>query len=916
MTHHSSPSTLCWQDGLLERVHQDLMGRPASLTLDASQPFDRAAATELYLLAAPDADGRAHHTWREDKWRMEWVRRKAMSEQEARWWFERATDVARLAATPVRKSVLESAVELPRDAGVYTARLKAFVEGFGERYGKTTALYTQAYLSVLLNALFPVDEAFCVLHDAVPRAAMLGFMKRFVSRTPDEVAEARLGEEVFKRLKSTLHFGDASETKSLLAMVNRAQHEALSELCIKSALASRISFSATENFATLASTQDVRLLLDIAQDERVRWSPALTRLWFARMGLTRSDVAATGILALKDEDLMDAALEVLEGIEEPGLAEVMLPLASGTISARRANDWFTTCAEEALVYLVNETRERGKRGKRALRVVCWIQENGGCERLDALLASAPQSVRERAEMTLLTKHGPVLGEAQREDLPGWLAAQSRAAKPRGWSKVMDIYRLASLQLVQHDDLRLATPEVHAILTLLMTCADESAQEAHLAAAREDVQEDSRDRFVLSLLEQWRMAGEPARHVWCLHAVGALGGARSIQELAGYAEEWAVTRQHKMVSRALGILARSAHEQGRLELQRLAQRARYKNVRERASALIRELASKYKGGVEAFEDRLIPDLGLDASHPVSFDLGPRQLELQITSQGTLTLRDTHDGSVHTSLPRKRKSDDMALVASARTEWKTLKKQLSEVLRVQVERLRMALIDQRRWDRAHWQQVLLGHVLMRDVLSGLLWGVFDEKNTLTHTFRVASDQTLADLDDELFSLDEKRGHIGLVHPLMLKEPERVAWGAVFGDYEITQPFPQLLRATFSPTHAQLRARMFEHLLGVDVENTGWLRGHLRRHGWVNSGYRSGRVIELERTFARAGTRVVLGLTPGFDPKTSKGDLPQAFQSLKFYAEQEALPYYRVDPIVLSEVLLLLNPFVLEHQKSRGV
>ena len=74
----------------------------------------------------------------------------------------------------------------------------------------------------------------------------------------------------------------------------------------------------------------------------------------------------------------------------------------------------------------------------------------------------------------------------------------------------------------------------------------------------------------------------------------------------------------------------------------------------------------------------------------------------------------------------------------------------------------------------------------------------------------------------------GMIGLVHPLQMTQAENEAWGALFGDYEIMQPFPQLSRETFALTDAEKEATGVTRFKGVEVESTR-LRGMASR-GWA--------------------------------------------------------------------------------------
>lgn len=103
----------------------------------------------------------------------------------------------------------------------------------------------------------------------------------------------------------------------------------------------------------------------------------------------------------------------------------------------------------------------------------------------------------------------------------------------------------------------------------------------------------------------------------------------------------------------------------------------------------------------------------------------------------------------------------------------------------------MCSQRRWTTDVFRRFLVEHPVLIHVVRRLVWGAHDEKG-LGATFRVAEDGSFADTKDEAFELPEGVD-VGVVHRLDLDAATAAAWGQVFGDYEILQPFEQLSRAT---------------------------------------------------------------------------------------------------------------------------
>ena len=896
-----------WQDVLEARVQEGLIIEREDLVLDDTVSFDLESAIALYRDTAPSRR-QSHHTWKEDKWRRAWLKAGSISREEARFWFYVGTDPKRLEEPRDEQWLRESWREFVLDPDLCTGRLKAFSNAFSERYGSLNALYTQSYLGPLLEAVMPVDKAIEVLYEGTSLGSMVGFLKRMSGRTRDEEAEKRLGKYLRGKLAKNFFLLAAEDQKAKLAMVARAHDPELSRVCIEHINQSRRSeLINAQTFSVLATLEDIDLLNHTIKINKPKWTPALTQLWFARNGLEHIDVVEKGIIALDDEDLMNAALEVLEGIEEPELTRVMLPVTSGKIAPRRALEWFMNCDRSGLDYLVAESRARGKRADRAIRVILWIQEHGGREELEEVLEEAPDSVRERAEMLALVKHGEDLEEADVADLPQWLLDIARKRKPKGWPRAMSLESLAPLQIAGTQTC-LPKPHHNGIVQEIKAHRLEGPLSTPLVNARTFLDEKSQERFIISLLDEWQLAGEPSRHRWCLDAARVFGGERVLQRLGADVDILYGERKYKSVDRILAIFDKSEHPQGLIELQRLSQRSRFKRVRGKCTRAVQRLATRKGWDMERFTDHTIPTGGLDEQEEVIFDYGPRSFALEILADGKLVVRDVETDEIHTSLPRRRKSDDKAKVAQAKVDWKARKKQLGDVIKVQVERLRISFMTARRWEMGGWRE-LQGHPIMKHLLCGLLWGVYDKRNRLVECFRVANDQSLANIEDEVFALPGSEHKIGIVHPTELEERDQVAWSSIFGEYEIIQPFPQVHRKVFRLEEDEEKCHDLTRLAGLVIENSGWLRGHLRRSQWVNvSRHGGGAVItRLRRDFPRHDISVHLELSPGFNPVTSKNDPVQTVHMVHFSSGGRRLLVGRVPDMLLSEVLLDFDPFV---------
>src|SRR5262249_49415496 len=135
-----------------------------------------------------------------------------------------------------------------------------------------------------------------------------------------------------------------------------------------------------------------------------------------------------------------------------------------------------------------------------------------------------------------------------------------------------------------------------------------------------------------------------------------------------------------------------------------------------------------------------------------------------------------GRLRDDLPKPSSKDDPALAGPAVADWKLLKKQLREVLKVQVFRLEQAMVTGRRWSVDEFRTLLLGHPLLSHLVRRLLWGGYADTGRLLRAFRATEEGDLAGERDEPVGLDGV-ARVGLVHPLSLSADQKQAWGEVF-------------------------------------------------------------------------------------------------------------------------------------------
>jgi hypothetical protein len=249
----------------------------------------------------------------------------------------------------------------------------------------------------------------------------------------------------------------------------------------------------------------------------------------------------------------------------------------------------------------------------------------------------------------------------------------------------------------------------------------------------------------------------------------------------------------------------------------------------------------------------------------------------------------------ALPKPSKNDDADLARAAQEAWKALKTDVSAIAGGQIQRLEQAMIARRRWDLATFRALLVAHPLLVHLVRRLLFSAAKEGETAT-LFRVAEDRTFADAADAPLDLDPA-ARVIIPHPLEIDREARSAWGSIFADYEIVQPFPQLGREVFTPTDAERAGSELSRFLGARVE-TGKLFG-LEHRGFRRApGY--GAIGVYQRALP-GGLTAAFAVSPGVDLTNPAATPEQTLGSLVLKRNQGALaPLGELDPILFSEIV----------------
>jgi predicted DNA-binding WGR domain protein len=422
----------------------------------------------------------------------------------------------------------------------------------------------------------------------------------------------------------------------------------------------------------------------------------------------------------------------------------------------------------------------------------------------------------------------------------------------------------------------------------------------LAAVRETLDPVALAEFGWSLFTAWESAGFPPKQSWVLEALALIGDDDTVRRLSPVVRAWPGAGGHARATIGLDVLYAIGSELALIHLHAISRKVRFEALKYGADSRVRAVAAELGLTSDQLADRLVPDFGLNDRNTLTLDYGPRRFVVTFDEQLKPLVMD-EDGRRRKELPRPGANDDEALATAAYRRFSALKKDLRSVAADQVRRLEEAMVTRRRWTGAEFRRLLVGHPLMVHLARRLVWVTYRADGTVGTAFRVAEDGSLADVDDKAFTLADD-DVAGVAHPVDL-EADLSGWTALFLDYEILQPFPQLHRPVWRLTAEQAAQRTLPEFVGVAVPVDRLMK--LERRGWW------GRSVPMD-----AGIQTTMecdlpgpgGLDFPLDPGISVNDVydqpGQIFRDVRLTGVEN---FAALDPVIVSELLCDLHYLV---------
>ncbi|HZT79336.1 MAG TPA: DUF4132 domain-containing protein, partial [Gemmataceae bacterium] len=583
--------------------------------------------------------------------------------------------------------------------------------------------------------------------------------------------------------------------------------------------------------------------------------PAHARAWLAHTELSALDYLRDTIRALTNKQKAADLFEVFRLVRAAEAAPHMLELRLNSKVPQLASQWLDEQRGNAIAGLIPVAAGRGKLAEAAVEFLRDAKKKGHADFIVEQLKGVAAEVAARVREAVLEHEEKVYEPLTGKTTPRWLSRALAAAPAVG--KLPGFADPASLPPVLVDGRRLNDEQARALLAALKA-SPLGAPQGLVAALKQHADAASLDAFAWRLFDAWLVNGGPPGEKWAFLSLGHLGGDATALRLTPLVRAWPGEGQHARAVLGLECLRAIGTDTALMQLNGIAQKLKFQALKNKAREFMEAVARDRGLSREELEDRIVPDLDLDERGGRALDFGPRRFRVVLGPDLTPLVRDA-DGKVRADLPKPSARDDEEKAKAAVADWKLLKKQLREAMKVQAPRLEQAMVTGRRWTVRQFEALLVRHPLMTNLARRLLWAGYDGKGRLAVTFRVTEEQEYADVNDRPVAL-KGLAAIGIVHPLRLTEEQRAAWGQVFGDYEIIEPFPQLGRPVLAPEADEAKGKTITRLAKVKLapaavrwtlEKSGWVRGSTSDHGIIQEFYKQ---------FPGSAVTAVLEVEPG--------------------------------------------------------
>ncbi|WP_028474479.1 DUF4132 domain-containing protein [Nocardioides alkalitolerans] len=471
-----------------------------------------------------------------------------------------------------------------------------------------------------------------------------------------------------------------------------------------------------------------------------------------------------------------------------------------------------------------------------------------------------------AAVTTRVREVAALPALDADGTPDWWveAVAAEATAPVTVKLAKKLPAAAPALVLRVDDRRVEGALAEQVLVAAMASDPAEGPRPLVAAVTARMRPADRDDAGGVVLRSWLGAGAPTRDLRLFAAAGFLGADGTVAAVATQVNRWLRDGDTKRAVGGLEVLTAAGSPASLQALAGIAGSARSKKLRETAEEWLEGLAARQGLTAEELADRVVPDLGLDARGLRTFDYGDRRFRVAVRDGKPLVHALDADGrptgKAAASLPPSRGTDDLDRVDEAKDEFKQLRSQLADVVKIQTARLDRAVATGRTWTAADHAAFVLHHPVMNALTRPLVWQVDGSDG-----------RTLVRVDEEgeYLTVDEEPHEpsadavVSLAHPLDLDAEARAAWEAHLADHDLQPPVHQLGREVLGLPDGQSGVDLSGLPDGALPPTT--LLGSAQKLGWRRAAVASSGLTELfVLPFPPLGVAALLqvtGLQPGW-------------------------------------------------------
>ena len=424
-----------------------------------------------------------------------------------------------------------------------------------------------------------------------------------------------------------------------------------------------------------------------------------------------------------------------------------------------------------------------------------------------------------------------------------------------------------------------------------------------------------NEFASHILKVYLDRGSIAKEKYVMCTAGLLGNDMLLADLQKLFKEVYEAKRMKMTQYVIGTMALIGTDKALRFIEYVSRKFKSKAALCATALESLEIAAE-ELGIDIYElsDRIIPNFGFDGLYKtiqINQDKsGGNDEEMRVFVGKDFKLQFiTEDNKVRKSLPK-------GASKKLKDELKIVQKEIREVNRAQKEKLEQYMVLERRWSWEDWEKFYLMNPVMFIYASTLVWGVFDDKNTLIKLFYVDEDASLLDIEDDDVEITANH-KIGIIHPLRTTKDTLTSWTEMFYELEIIQPFNQLNRASFKVEEAFKKDDNISKYNGQQAAKGGRaVQGYFEKRGWRKE-VSDGGCFDLVKTFKQEDMYAFLnvqGLCVGYyDEEVEFYDIK--FRKIGDWDWKNGITLESLPEIVYSEVIADMEGIIKREETTEN-